>query len=72
MRLSKSYLWTVSVGDPNESQKQFLPWDQFVRKYLEEASPGVARVLTAVAGKGALPPGTGGPPLTMTLRELDR
>jgi hypothetical protein len=50
---------TVPFGDPNESQKQFLPWDQFVRKYLEEAVPGVARVLTAIPGKGALPPGTG-------------
>jgi hypothetical protein len=35
-----------------------IPWADFVRKYLEEASPGVARVLTAVPGKGALPPGT--------------
>jgi hypothetical protein len=50
---------TVSFGDSNQSQKQYIPWDQFVRKYLEEASPGVARVLTAIPGKGALPTGTG-------------
>jgi hypothetical protein len=49
---------TVSFGDSNQSQKQYIPWDQFVRKYLEEASPGVARVLTAIPGKGALPSGT--------------
>lgn len=49
---------TVSFGDANQSQKIYLSWEQFVRKYLEEASPGVARVLTAIPGKGALPPGT--------------
>jgi hypothetical protein len=50
---------TVPFGDSSQSEKVCLPWDQFVRKYLEEASPGVARVLSAIPGKGALPPGTG-------------
>ena len=51
---------SVSFGDSNQSQKQYLTWEQFVRKYLEEASPGVARVITAIPGKGSLPPGTRG------------
>jgi hypothetical protein len=50
---------TVSFGDSNQSQKVYLSWEQFVRKYLEEASPGVARVISAITGKGSLPPGTG-------------
>ena len=33
-----------------------LTWVQFVPKYLEEASPGVAHVLAAIPGKGAVPP----------------
>ena len=49
---------TVSFGDANQSEKVYLSWEQFVRKYLEEASPGVARVITAIPGKGSLPPGT--------------
>jgi hypothetical protein len=56
---------SVAFGDSNQSQKIYIPWAQFVTKYLEEASAGVARVLSAVPGKGALPPGTaanGAPP----------
>jgi large repetitive protein len=49
---------TVEFGDSNQSEKVFLTWEDFVRKYLEEAAPGVARVLTAIPGKGSLPPGT--------------
>jgi hypothetical protein len=48
----------VEFGDSSQSAKVYLTWDQFVTKYLEEASPGVARVLTAIPGKGAVPPGT--------------
>ena len=48
----------VEFGDTDQSEKIFLTWDDFVRKYLEEAAPGVARVLTAIPGKGSLPPGT--------------
>ena len=50
---------SVEFGDPNQPAHPPLPWADFVRKYLEEASPGVARVLTAIPGKGSLPPGTG-------------
>jgi hypothetical protein len=50
---------TVEFGDSSQSGDNHISWDAFVRKYLEEAAPGVARVLTAVPGKGALPPGTG-------------
>ncbi len=50
---------TVEIGGGKKPEKTKLAWDAFVRKYLEEASPGVARVLTAVPGKGSVPPGTG-------------
>jgi hypothetical protein len=49
----------VEFGDRDQTPKQAIPWDEFVRKYLEEATPGIARVVTAIPGKGALPPGTG-------------
>jgi hypothetical protein len=48
----------VEFGDSNQSAKVYLTWEQFVTKYLEAASPGVARVLTAIPGKGTVPPGT--------------
>ena len=38
----------------SECQKVFITWEQFVTKYLEEAAPGVARVLSAIPGKGSL------------------
>jgi hypothetical protein len=50
---------TVEFGDTSQSEDKYIGWDEFVRKYLEEAAPGVARVLTAIPGKGALPPGAG-------------
>jgi hypothetical protein len=50
---------TVEFGEDDQSKDKHIAWDAFVRKYLEEASAGVARVLTAIPGKGALPPGTG-------------
>ena len=46
---------TVSFGDTGQTEKVTIPWDQFVTKYLEQATPGVARVLSAVTGAGALP-----------------
>ena len=49
----------VEFGNANQPPRPLLPWAGFVTKYLEEAQPGVARVLAAVAGKGALPPGAG-------------
>ncbi len=48
----------VELGDSDQNAKVFITWEQFVLKYLEESSPGVARVLTAIPGKGSLPPGT--------------
>lgn len=51
---------TVEFGDASPPVRVPISWAQFVTKYLEEASPGVARVLTAIPGKGALPPGTKG------------
>jgi hypothetical protein len=50
---------SVEFGDQDQPAHPPLPWADFVRKYLEEASPGVARVLTAIPGKGSLPPSTG-------------
>jgi hypothetical protein len=50
---------SVEFGDADQPPHPPLPWADFVRKYLEEASDGVARVLTAIPGKGSLPPGTG-------------
>ena len=50
---------TVEFGDRHQPAHPNLPWPDFVRKYLEEAAPGLARVLTAIPGKGSLPPGTG-------------
>jgi hypothetical protein len=56
---------TVEFGD-RPTQPLEIPWDQFAAKYLEEASPGVAHVLAAIPGKGAVPPqgagATGGAP----------
>ncbi|MGZ6671177.1 MAG: DUF6603 domain-containing protein [Solirubrobacteraceae bacterium] len=55
----------VEFGD-RPTQPLEIPWDQFAAKYLEEASPGVAHVLAAISGKGAVPPqggtATGGAP----------
>jgi hypothetical protein len=50
----------VEFGDSDQNAKVFITWEQFVTKYLEEAAPGVARVLSAIPGKGSLPPGTKG------------
>ena len=50
---------SVEFGDANQPAHPPLPWADFVRKYLEEAAQGVARVLTAIPGKGSLPPGAG-------------
>ncbi len=59
---------TVAFGDDSQSDDNYISWADFVGKYLETASPGVARVITAIPGKGALPPGTGpgGPTDTAT------
>ena len=49
----------VEFGESNQPPRPLLPWGDFVRKYLEEARPDVARVLAAIPGKGALPTGAG-------------
>jgi len=46
---------TVEIGE-RATEPRYIAWDAFVRKYLEEAAPGRARVLAAVAGAGAVPP----------------
>ena len=50
---------TVAFGGSAQTRYEPISWDAFVTKYLEAASPGVARVLTATTGKGSLPPGVG-------------
>jgi hypothetical protein len=49
----------VSFGDTQGEPHIPLHWNEFVPKYLEDAGGGVARCLTALPGKGSLPPGTG-------------
>jgi hypothetical protein len=48
---------TVSFGDTQKAPKVFVAWSEFVPKYLEDAGGGVGRCLTALPGKGSLPPG---------------
>ncbi|MEO8297315.1 MAG: DUF6603 domain-containing protein [Burkholderiales bacterium] len=50
----------VEFGDQHQPPRPLLTWGAFVEKYLEVAAPDTARVLAAVAGKGALPPGPKG------------
>lgn len=48
---------TVAFGDETKAEPRYLPWPEFVVKYLEDAGGGVARVLSAVPGRGQLAPG---------------
>ena len=50
---------TVKFGGSDKNRYEPISWNDFVSKYLEAASPGVARVLTTLPGKGSIPPGTG-------------
>ncbi|GIK95841.1 MAG: hypothetical protein BroJett029_00500 [Alphaproteobacteria bacterium] len=50
---------TVAFGDTQKAPKVYLAWSEFVPKYLEDAGGGVARCLTALPGKGSIPPGVG-------------
>ena len=50
---------TVSFGDTQKAPKIYVAWSAFVPKYLEDAGGGVGRCLTALPGKGSIPPGTG-------------
>ncbi len=47
---------TVRFGDQTPPDAPTLQWDEFVIKYLEDAGGGVARVLSATTGGGAIPP----------------
>jgi large repetitive protein len=46
---------TLEFGE-RATEPRYIPWDGFVRKYLEEAAPGRARVLAAIGGIGSIPP----------------
>jgi len=46
---------TLEFGQRHDPPRE-IPWDAFVRKYLEEAAPGRARVLAASTGNGSIPP----------------
>ncbi|MHB1170243.1 MAG: DUF6603 domain-containing protein, partial [Longimicrobiales bacterium] len=50
---------TVKFGSWTDGPREYLAWAQFVDKYLEAAAPDLARVITAIPGKGQVPPGTG-------------
>ena len=47
----------VKFGAKQQSSPNYISWTDFVVKYLEEATPGTARAVSAIAGNGALPPG---------------
>jgi hypothetical protein len=49
---------TFAIG-PSRTAPPPLTWAEFVPKYLEEASPGVARALAAITGAGTVPPAGG-------------
>lgn len=49
---------TVEIGDATVAP-QALTWPAFVEKYLEDAGAGTARALTAITGRGTVPPAGG-------------
>ena len=49
---------TVEIGECEQEPERYLHWDDFVPKYLEAARIGVARTITAIPGRGAVPPQT--------------
>ncbi|MFC7496392.1 MULTISPECIES: DUF6603 domain-containing protein [unclassified Nocardioides] len=57
---------TIPFGSQRDKPTPVLGWTEFVTKYLEEASPGRARAITAITGRGSLPPATGGSASTPT------
>jgi large repetitive protein len=50
---------TVRFGGSDQSGWEPISWEAFVNKYLEAESPGVARTLTSITGRGSIPPGAG-------------
>ena len=57
---------TIPFGSQRDKPTPVLAWPAFVTKYLEEAAPGRARAITAITGRGSLPPATGGSTSTPT------
>lgn len=51
---------TVRFGNSSSIRGVFIGWDDFVTKYLEESTPGRARALSGISGKGSLPAATDG------------
>ncbi len=51
---------TLPFGSQRDKPTPVLAWAEFVTKYLEESAPGRARAITAITGRGSLPPATGG------------
>jgi hypothetical protein len=49
---------TVSFGDSSQ-EPQYLDFEAFVRKYLEEGAGGSGRALSAITGRGSLTPKPG-------------
>jgi hypothetical protein len=49
---------SVELGETEQEPERYLHWNDFIPKYLEAASTGVARTLTAIPGRGAVPPQT--------------
>ncbi len=49
----------VPFGSRRKDKRPAISWSDFVSKYLEEAAPGLASALSAVAGVGAVPAATG-------------
>jgi large repetitive protein len=50
---------TVRFGNSSPPDLTYISWVEFSKKYLELAPGNVARVLTGIAGRGALPPASG-------------
>ncbi len=52
--------FTVRFGNDKPLRGAYMDWAGFVPKYLEQSSPGRARAISALTGKGSLPAATGG------------
>lgn len=51
---------TVPFGNSSPQNDEFITWVTFSKKYLELAPGNVAQALSGIAGRGALPPASGG------------
>lgn len=50
---------TVGFGSSTQSAPNYIDWNEFVPKYLEESALGRATALSSLTGKGSVPPGVG-------------